>query len=306
MVKLAIIPNDFYGKGIDFEGVVDLCASEGINFIELASLWGKSVLDLDDTEVERVRTILDEHGVKVVSIQTQIMKTIPPASNRRAKLAGRIIGHFYGAIGRGKMHSDAKINASRISDAIDVADALDAKYIVTYSYMHIFLKDKDRAWKNMVSSYKHLSAACESRGKVMVVECEPDTLVNDTGTYLKLINGVGSDALQINLDLANFISHGKSFTKDDFTRLSKYVPYMHVKDRIPNNGPLKKWLPTKGAIFGDGTIPWREVLPWFLKAGFNGVLSIEPHVFTGNKFEKGRECIRGVKALLDELGVHYA
>jgi sugar phosphate isomerase/epimerase len=78
------------------------------------------------------------------------------------------------------------------------------------------------------------------------------------------------------------------------------VPYFHVKDR-------KKVFPfrTGSAIFGEGYIPWKQVLPWFAEKGFNGYLSIEPHVHGENRFEKGRQCAKNLQNLLSELHIPF-
>jgi hypothetical protein len=41
MVKVALIHNDFYAPGKEFETVLDdVCAKEGVKYIEIAYLWG--------------------------------------------------------------------------------------------------------------------------------------------------------------------------------------------------------------------------------------------------------------------------
>ncbi len=163
-----------------------------------------------------------------------------------------------------------------------------------------------------LADYDVLVQKCKAAGKTMVVECEGDTLVRDTATYLKLFEHYGnSPHLKANLDLANFIGHAGDFTRDDFDRLLPHVEYFHVKDRAPSKSFLRK-LPVigknfkmKSAVFGEGTIPWRRVLPWFVEAGFDGPLSVEPHVHGDTKFEDARRCVQNLKKLLVELNITF-
>ena len=92
----------------------------------------------------------------------------------------------------------------------------------------------------------------------------------------------------------------KHFTHQDFDKIFPYVPYFHVKDR-----KIRRIFGSSGAIFSQGSIPWKEALPWFVEKGFEGVLSVEPHVGGKNKFEKGRKCVENLQHLLMDLQIPY-
>ncbi|MHA1794083.1 MAG: sugar phosphate isomerase/epimerase family protein [Promethearchaeota archaeon] len=299
MVKIAIIPNDLYEPNKNFESVIEMCNEENVKYIEIAFLWNKSVLDLNEDEVSKVHEILDQHGIKVASIQTQIMKVFPEGS----KLAKK---------GSKNMHRDHDYNVSRIDDAIRMADEFNTRYIVTYSYFTYLTPQTGDIWEKLFKDYEILVNKCKSGKKTMVVECEGDTLVGTTSDYIKLFNHFKSPHLKANLDLANFVGHVGSFSRvDDFEKLKEHVEYFHVKDRLFKKSALKKlpligqFFGDKSAIFGEGNVPWREVIPWFIDSGFDGVFSIEPHVHGKGRFEKGRKCIQNLKSLLDELKVNY-
>jgi sugar phosphate isomerase/epimerase len=300
MIQLALIPNDFYVPGKDFEAVLDeVCAKENVKYIEIAYLWGKSILDLNEQEIKKLHETLDERGVKIASIQTQIMKVF----HEDMKLA---------KVGSHHMNRDRPFNVSRIDDAIRCAEEFGAKYIVTYSYFTLTMgkKNAEKYWDLMFQDYHALVEKCQAASKTMVLECEGDTLVNDTASYLRLFDHFNSPSLKANLDLANFVSHVGSFTRDDFEQLKDHVAYFHVKDRIFRTGIftkgiLKKLFGGKGAVFGTGVVPWREVLPWFAQAGFDGVLSVEPHVHSEDKFADAAKCVKNLQALLADLGIEH-
>lgn len=301
MIKVALIPNDFYVPGKEFEAVLDdVCAKENVKFIEIAYLWGKSILDLNEAEIANLHESLDKRGVKIGSIQTQIMKVIPSG----AKLASP---------GSKAMNRDHQFNVSRIDDAIRCAKEFDAKFIVTYSYFDFTIPKKlvETYWQRLLDDYKTLVSKCEAAKKTMVVECEGDTLVKDTATYLRLFDHFKSRSLMANLDLANFMGHAGTFTRDDFEKLFAHVAYFHVKDRffrtpgLLTKGILKKLFGGKPAILGTGMVPWKQVLPWFIEKGFDGILSVEPHVHGKNKFDDAAACLRNLRAMLEELKIPF-
>ena len=295
MVKICLIPNDFYTKDVDFEEVLEFCTKESVKFIEIASLWGKSVLDMEENEIEKVKTLLNSAGVQVGSVQTQIMKTVTPFGSFFTRLFGRIVSFFYGSLGKQNMHGNYEYNISRIDDAIQIAKEFNSDYIITYSYFTKGAKIDEKTWNRLIADYKVLASKCETEKKTLVIECEGDTFIQDTRTYLKLFNEVNSPYVKANLDLSNFVSHVGDFTRDDFEALKEHVEYFHVKDRKGN----------MGSVFGEGDIPWKKVLPWFIDAGYDGFLSVEPHVHGRDKFNRAKQCVLNLKQMLEELGIEY-
>jgi len=301
LIKVALIPNDFYVENKGFESVLDeVCAKEGVKYIEIAYLWGKSILDLSEAEIAKLHETLDQRGIKVGSIQTQIMKVIP-SGTKLTKPGSKI------------MNRDHPFNVGRIDDAIRCAKEFDTKYIVTYSYFNFTIPKKmaEKYWQMLFDDYARLLEKCEAAKKVMVVECEGDTLVGDTATYLRLFDHFKSPSLKANLDLANFMGHANAFTRDDFEKLFPHVEYFHVKDRIfrkkglLTKGILKKLFGGKAAVFGTGMVPWKEVLPWFVEKGFDGILSVEPHVHGDDKFGDAAKCVHNLIATLKELKIGF-
>jgi sugar phosphate isomerase/epimerase len=211
------------------------------------------------------------------------------------------------------MNRDHPFNVSRIDDAIRCAKEFSTKYIVTYSYFNFTIPKKayEHYWQMLFDDYTKLVDKCKAAGCTMVVECEGDTLVGDTATYLRLFEHFNSPHLMANLDLANFISHTNAFTRDDFDKLFPHVAYFHVKDRVfrtkglLTKGILKKLFGGKGAIFGTGMVPWKEVLPWFVEKGFDGILSVEPHVHGDDKFGDAAKCVSALIAMLKDLKIDY-
>jgi sugar phosphate isomerase/epimerase len=281
--KIALIPNDF---SMDLEEVFKMCAAESVKYVELANMWNKSILDLNESEQSRVHELLDQYGLQVASIQTQIMKTVAPNSVLR-KGESR------------DMHRDHAFNVSRIDRAIELAADFQTPFIVTYSFYKMGAKVTDQNWQQIFDDYAAFLPKLQTAGKTVVIECEADTYVGTIQQYLKLLHHFEAPDIRANLDLGNMMGAQTSFTEDDFKQIFPYVAYFHVKDR------RKKLFGTAGAVFGEGFVPWRKVLPWFAEAGFSGYLSVEPHVHGANKFEMGRNCVHNLQQLLRDLDIPF-
>ncbi|MHA1997512.1 MAG: sugar phosphate isomerase/epimerase family protein [Promethearchaeota archaeon] len=273
--------------------MIEFCAEENIKFIEIAFLWGKSVLDLDEGEINRVKEILDRNGVKVASIQTQIMKVHPSITS-------------VSRIGSKDMHRDEAYNLSKIDSAIKMANEFGTKYIITYSYFNRYIEAGEDIWPRLIVNYEPLVDACEESNKTMVLECEGDTVVGSIDDYFNLFDFFESPHLKVNLDLANLVGHVGKFDRDDFDRIKEHVEYFHVKDRKRvTRGFFKKRVVETGAVFGEGYIPWKDALTWFNEYGYEGFLSVEPHVHGKNKFEMAKNCVKNLKNLLGELNINF-
>jgi sugar phosphate isomerase/epimerase len=287
-MKVSIIPNDLTQ---DLEKVFQMCKEENVKYVELASMWEKSILDLNQEEEERVKDLLKKYGIKVASIQTQIMKVHPPGSPREKP-------------GSKSMHDDFEYNISQLDRAIELAQIFDAKYIICYGFMDRNQGDTKKYWDIMIKIYKDFVLKLKPANKTMVIEADGGQYIGTIDDYMKLLTSVNSEHVQANFDMAN-LYHMQEFTREEFERFYKYVPYFHVKDRKLNTG-IKKFLfgGNKPALTGEGNIPWRQVLPWFAEKGFDGFLSVEPHV-GGDRFTKGRQCVKNLQKMLKELNIDF-
>jgi sugar phosphate isomerase/epimerase len=283
-MKVALIPNDF---SMDLEEVFRLCSAEHVQYIELAFMWNKSILDLTPAETQNVHTLLEKYNLKVASIQTQIMKTMAP---------GAIVDRK----GSGRMHSNHDFNIAQMDRAIALAREFKTPYIVTYSYFRWGVRQSATRWEQLFQDYAAFLPKLQASGVTCVVECEPDTFAGTVDQYLRLLRHFESPNVRANLDLANLLDAQKTFTEADFKNIHPYVAYFHVKDRR-KMGP---WGRT-GAVFNEGDVPWRQVLLWFAKVGFNGILSVEPHVHGEDRFELGSRCVRNLQQLLRDLNIPF-
>jgi len=137
----------------------------------------------------------------------------------------------------------------------------------------------------------------------MCVEGDGGQLIGTVDDHLRLFETFDSPHIQANFDLANMY-HVQEFTRSDFERFHRWVPYFHCKDRKLNTGWRKLLFGGNSpAIFGEGSIPWRKVLGWFDEVGFSGHLSIEPHVHGRKRFEKGRKCVQNLQKILSDLNI---
>ena len=104
-------------------------------------------------------------------------------------------------------------------------------------------------------------------------------------------------------DFANFVQAGQD-TLEAYELLKDYIEYIHVKDARMTDG---KVMP---AGYGDGHV--KEILYKLFENGFDGFLSLEPHLFDFSGFElleKGEKLNRldmGVMSGIESFSLAYS
>jgi sugar phosphate isomerase/epimerase len=283
-MKISLIPNDFTQ---DIELVFQLCNKEKVQYVELASMWGKSILDLTEEEEKRLLELMDKYHLKTASIQTQIMKTMAPTSK-------------FNKLKSNAMHLDHDYNIKQIDRAIELANTFKTPYIISYTYFRRGTTVSEANWEKLFEDYQTFLPKIQQQNKIMVVECEPDTFAGSIEEYLRLFTHLNSPHIRANFDFANLLGAQKQFSREEFERFRPYVNYFHVKDR-----KFRRILGSTGAIFGEGNVPWKQTLSWFAETDFDGFLSVEPHVHGQDRIEKGRKCVQNLQKLLTELKIPF-
>ncbi|MBD3353466.1 MAG: TIM barrel protein, partial [Candidatus Lokiarchaeota archaeon] len=206
--KITTIPNEFSQA---FESVIEMLADIDVHYVELASMWGKNILDLNEEEENKVEKILNEYGTKASAIQTQIMKCHPRNSSHAEPNSK-------------KMHADLEFNLSRIDRAIELAERFNTKNIVTYSY---FDRDgiTEENWKLLLQDYEGLVDKCKDAGKTMVLENEHDTYVALVDDIQRIMSHFNSPHLRWLFDTGNMFRRVNKFSREDYDKVGKFIGY---------------------------------------------------------------------------------
>lgn len=254
-----------------------LVAELGLRHVELRSVWDTNLLDLDAARLERVRRELDAAGVAVSSIGSPIGK-IPITEDNGPHL-------------------------DRMRHAVDVARSFEAPFIRVFSYFMPAGDDPDIHRDEVVERMRALAAIAEGSGVTLIHENEKEIFGDIPRRCLDLVEAVGSPALRLTWDNANFVQCGVRPFTEGFAALSPYVAYLQVKDALLADGTVVP------AGEGDGEV--RETVRAFAAAGFDGFASLEPHLGFGHSLggfsgpENWRRAHAAFTRLLDEEGIAH-
>ncbi|MCU1675834.1 MAG: sugar phosphate isomerase/epimerase [Frankiales bacterium] len=235
-----------FGDEVDKDPVVQVAVLQalGASHIEVRSAWGTNIVDLDDAQLDRLALLLAERHMAVSAIASPVGKvdiTVDPDDEVR-----------------------------RLRRAIAAAHRLDAAFIRIFSFYRPQELTPDDVRDDVLKHMRGLADIAEAEGIVLVHENEKDIYGDTPGRCLDLVESVGSEALQVAWDNANFVQVGVRPFTDGYAMLRPHLAYLQVKDAIAETGVVVP------AGEGDGEL--HATLAALRDDGYTGFASLEPHL----------------------------
>lgn len=235
-----------FGDEIDSEPAVQLAVLQalGARHLELRGAWNTNVLDLDTDQLDTLAGLLAERGMGVSAIASPI----------------------------GKVASSVAIEAEveRLAVAIEAAHRFDSRYIRIFSFYRAEGLDPSEVRDEVLERMRALADLAEREGVVLVHENEKDIYGDTPERILDIIESVGSSALRVAWDNANFVQVGVRPFTDGYAMLRPYLEYLQVKDARAATGEVV------AAGLGDGEL--LETITALRDDGYAGFASLEPHL----------------------------
>jgi sugar phosphate isomerase/epimerase len=269
-----------FGDEIDADPVVQLSVLRalGARFIEVRSAWGTNVVSLTDDQLAVLAGLIAERGMGVSAVASPLGKV-------------DYLSSF-----------DAELH--RLSRAIAAAHAFHARYIRIFSFYRPAGVTPAAIRDEVLRRLSAMATIAARNDVVLLHENEKEIYGDIPSRCLDLIESVGSPALKVAWDNANFVQVGVKPYTDGYAMLRPHLEYLQVKDAVAANGTVVP------AGEGDGEL--RETLTALRDDGYEGYASLEPHLaafssaggFSGPA-EFGRAA-RAFAALTREIGVELA
>ena len=210
----------------------------GINYIELRGVNGKNVSELEISDVRALKQELDVNGMKISAIGSPIGKI---------KITDDFAEHF-----------------ETFKKVVEFAKILETKYIRMFSF---YVEDKPSAKQEIFARLKKMIDYAKEHNVILLHENEKKIYGDTAESCLEIMQELYCDNFKAIFDFANFVQVGED-TLYAYSLLEPYIEYFHIKDAQGN-----VILPSGK---GDGNI--QEILSLAFQKGYNGFLSLEPHL----------------------------
>ena len=236
----------------DLDEQIAVLQSENIHYLDLRGVWGTNVLDLTDQQVATIKQALTSGGIGVAAIGSPIGK-VPIDSSFDEQL-------------------------QRFERALTLAREFQTPYVRIFSFYPpasqaaapVDYRDE------VLRRVREMTDRARAVDVVLLHENERDIYGDTIARCVDLMGSVDDAHFQAALDPANFVVCGQVPFPDAYDALRSWVRYVHVKD-VRADGAL--------APAGEGVARWPDLLQRLRQDGYDGVLSLEPHLAEAGQFQ---------------------
>ncbi|MBE7955022.1 sugar phosphate isomerase/epimerase family protein [Microbacterium oxydans] len=266
-----------FGDEIDPDPAVQIAVLQalGAQHIEVRSAWGVNIVDLDESQLTQLASVVRERGMAVSAIASPI--------------------------GKVDVSLPVEHEVGRLQRAIRAAEVLETPYVRIFSFFRAEHLSADDIRDDVLVRMTALARTAEAAGVTLVHENEKDIYGDIPSRVLDVIESVGSDRLRVAWDNANFVQVGVRPFTDGYAKLRPHLEYLQLKDALAATGEV--------VPVGDGDGELRETLTALRDDGYAGFASLEPHLADVNALGgfSGPEAFgragRALRTLTDEIGV---
>lgn len=232
----------------DFETQLIGLSGLGIGFIEIRGVSGRNISVLSNNELREAQKLLDHYGIRVSSIGSPI-----------------------GKIG---LKDDFAAHLEMAKRIMETAHQLNSPYVRLFSFF--MPKDEDPAAhrEEVLERMGAIVELAEGSGLTLLHENEKEIYGDTAERCLDLMTALHKPYFGCAFDPANFVQCGVEVFPHAYELLKPHIRYLHIKDALADGTVVPA---------GQGTGKVEEVLKAVKAAGYEGFLSLEPHLgdFTG-------------------------
>jgi sugar phosphate isomerase/epimerase len=223
---------------------VNVLQALGARHIEVRSAWDTNIVELSEQQLDRLAELLRDNGMSVSAVASPV--------------------------GKVDVFGDPDAELARLRRAVAAAHRLDAGYVRVFSFYRPDGVPVEKTRDSVLTRMRAFADLAEREGVVLVHENEKDIYGDVPHRVLDLIESVGSDAVRVAWDSANFVQVGVRPFTEGYAMLRPYLEYVQVKDAIAETGAVVP------AGQGDGEL--LATLTTLRDDGYNGFASLEPHL----------------------------
>ena len=259
--------------GVYAERQMDVLEKNGVRLIETRGVDGGHVLDKTRDGLKELREKLDKRGFAVSAIGSPV--------------------------GKSPIGEDFAIAKASFLKAVEAAKILGTRYVRAFSFYMPKGGDPAAYAGEVVRRLRELTQIAEDNGVIYALENESDIYTDIPSRCEYVFGEIDSPALKMVFDPANFIVNNIKPFPGAFDLLKSRIAYFHIKDATAE--------PRKCVASGEGESDMGALLAAAYTGGFDGVLSIEPHLGyleelnDAQRFTKAANALK--KVLNESLGV---
>jgi sugar phosphate isomerase/epimerase len=285
--RLAVINDEI---SPDFDHACDVAANEfGLHWIELRSMWGKTVTSLDAAQIDESKRILAKYNLKVTDIASPLFKSDWP---------GAPISQHSPSFKKPR-EVDPHEQDALLLKCIETAKAFGTDRIRCFDFWRLEDPKPYRAAIN--AKLSEASETCAKHGMILLLENEMACNTGSGEEAVETLAGVPNKNFMLNWDPGNAATFpGNVPYPDAYNKIPKHrIGHCHCKDTVRAADGKASWAPV-----GGGIIDWTGQFKAFVKDGYHYGVSLETHWHgAATPEESTRISMKGLKETLVKAGI---
>jgi len=257
----------------DLVEAVEVAQSWGLEYIELHSVWGQNICDIDSAILSRVISIVRHSGLTVTGIDSLTLRCNLDDDDE-------YVDHI-----------------SHLRRSIEVARLFDTNMVRLFSFWKLN-PITEETWKRIFEKMELPIRIAESEGITLGFENVSSGNIGTSQDLEKLFSHFESPNLKLIWDPGNAYAAGdRSPNPEGYHRVKNRVVHVHVKDIDFDNGK-QVWRPV-----GAGIVDYQAELQALKDDGYDGVVALETHFrLPGDHGVKStRQSYDGLMAIVNQL-----
>jgi len=250
-------------------------AKNHFEYVEIHSLWNKTVEDLDDAEAREVERLLKKYSMKVSCLSTTLFLMCPLYTD--ADSLEKFSEKF--AVFTGELRDHLEM----LGKCIDLANRFGTDLIRIFPFRLEKQADPDygMVMKDMAAKLEGAVSVAESSEKYLIIEnCPHSYLPRGNMTY-ELVKIMGRDSLMLLYDVGNSFRSGYLCFPEKYKRAGIEQEYTMIKDRV-RYFHFKDYRKTAGGYehtpLCDGDVDYFRLYSLIKKDAREKCISLEPEV----------------------------
>lgn len=248
---------------LDFEETIRICAELRVPFIEpREGLFGTDINKIDLDVAKKMKQVMDRYGVKVGCIGSGFGKCSLTDPDEW------------------KEHQQILERQFRFCDLWGVRLIRIFPFWVPKEIDHrVQRPDLSKYLPQIVDKLRVACRRAEQEGITLAIEPEGSTFSGTCPECRTIIDAVGSPALKVAWDVHNSWSYGRIAWPDDYPYVKGLVAHLHIKDAVYDPRDRSRKIGSTHIDLGE--IPWRDIFRTLIADGYEGMASLETHLFFG-------------------------
>ena len=188
-----------------------------------------------------------------------------------------------------------EIRVRHTLDSLKIAKQIDCPVISIPPGGPLNGLDRQEAMHLFYQGLEQVVPLAEELGIMILVEPEPDLMIETSGQFREFIKDVQSKSIGLNFDIGHFFCVGED-PRQAFEELFQWVGHVHLEDIASSREH-------NHLIAGRGAIEFKEIFTSMVQLGYKGDISLELYTYQDTPEEAGRESLDYLRPIFEETGL---